>query len=196
MKKSACSTLGAALVALSVSGAAQAAEGGMPQLNFHDFAPQLVWLLIAFVVLYVIMSKAAVPAIADTLERRQAKIQGDLDAAEKASEETRAAVTAYQKRLADAREEARRLTRERGEADTSAASAELTKLGEKLGTQIDAAEKRIADQRAKVLEGLEDMAHDVAADVYAKIAGQPADRGALGAKVAAVAVGAKNGGAA
>jgi hypothetical protein len=34
------------------------------------------------------------------------------------------------------------------------------------------------------------MAHDVAADVYAKIAGQPADRGALGAKVAVVAKGA------
>jgi hypothetical protein len=40
------------------------------------------------------------------------------------------------------------------------------------------------------------MAGDVAADVYAKIAGQPADKGALGAKVAAVAVSAKNGGAA
>jgi F-type H+-transporting ATPase subunit b len=190
MKKSVYSTLGAALVALSVSGAAQAAEGGMPQLNFHDFAPQLVWLLIAFVVLYLIMSRLAVPAISDTLEKRQAKIQGDLDAAEKASAETRSAVTAYQKRLADAREEARRLTRERSEADASAASVELTRLGEKLGTQIDAAEKRVADQRAKVLEGLEDMAHDVAADVYAKIAGQPADRGALGAKVAAVAKGA------
>jgi F-type H+-transporting ATPase subunit b len=191
MKKSVYSTLGAALVALSVSGAAQAAEGGMPQLNFHDFAPQLVWLLIAFVVLYLIMSRLAVPAIADTLEKRQAKIQGDLDAAEKASEDTRSAVTAYQKRLADAREEARRLTRERSEADASAASARLAEIGEKLGVQIDAAEKRIADQRAQVLEGLEDMAHDVAADVYAKIAGQPADRGALGAKVAAVAKGAR-----
>jgi F-type H+-transporting ATPase subunit b len=189
MKKSVYSVLTAALV-VGASGVAQAAEGGMPQLNFHDFAPQLVWLLIAFVVLYLIMSRLAVPAIADTLEKRQAKIQGDLDAAEKASEETRAAVTAYQKRLADAREEARSLTRARGEADASAASAELTKLGEKLGTQIDAAEKRIADQRAKVMEGLEDMAHDVAADVYAKIAGQPADKGALGAKVASVAKGA------
>ena len=189
MKKSVYSVLTAAL-AVGASGAAQAAEGGMPQLNFHDFAPQLVWLLIAFVVLYLIMSKAAVPAIADTLEKRQAKIQGDLDAAEKASEDTRAAVTAYQKRLADAREEARRLTRERGEADASSASAELTRLGEKLGAQIDAAEKRIAGQRAQVLEGLEQMASDVAADVYAKIAGQPADKGALGAKVTALAKGA------
>ena len=189
MNRSAYSLLGVALATLGTGGAAQAAEGGMPQLNFHDFAPQLVWLLIAFVVLYLIMSKAAVPAIADTLEKRQAKIQGDLDAAEKASEDTRAAVDAYQKRLADAREEARGLTRARGEADAATATAELTKLGEKLAAQVTAAEQRIAGQRKQVMEGLEDMAHDVAADVYAKLAGSAADKGALGAKVAAAAKG-------
>lgn len=191
MKKSAYSVPGAALLALGASGAAQAAEGGMPQLNFHDFAPQVVWLVIAFVVLYLIMSKAAIPAISSTLEKRQARIQGDLDAAEKASVDTRAAVTAYQKRLADAREAGRRLTRERSEVDTAAATAELTKLGEKLSAQIDAAEKRIAGQRAQVMEGIEQMAGDVAADVYARLAGNAADRGALGAKVAAVAKGSR-----
>jgi F-type H+-transporting ATPase subunit b len=146
-------------------------------------------LVIAFVVLYLIMSKLAVPAIADTLEKRQARIQGDLDAAEKASEDTRAAVDAYQKRLADAREAARGLTRARSEADASAANARLTELGTKLTAQVDAAEQRIAGQRKQVMEGLEDMAHDVAADVYAKLAGSPADKGALGAKVAAAAKG-------
>ena len=189
MKRSAYSLLGATSVASITGGAAQAAEGGMPQLNFHDFAPQLVWLLIAFVVLYLIMSRLAVPAIADTLEKRQARIQGDLDAAEKASEDTRAAVDAYQKRLADAREEARSLTRARGEADAATATAELTRLGEKIAAQVTAAEQRIAGQRAQVMEGLEDMAHDVAADVYAKLAGSAADRGALGAKIAAAAKG-------
>jgi F-type H+-transporting ATPase subunit b len=190
MKKSVYSVLTAALV-VGASGVAQAAEGGMPQLNFHDFAPQLVWLLIAFVVLYLIMSRLAVPAIADTLEKRQARIQGDLDAAEKASEDTRTAVEAYQKRLADAREAARGLTRERSEADASKATAELARLGEKLTAQVDAAEQRIAGQRAQVLEGLEGMAHEVAADVYAKLAGSPADSGALGAKVAAAAKGSR-----
>ncbi len=158
MSRSVYSTL-TAIVAAGASGAAEAAEGGMPQLNFHDFAPQLVWLLIAFVVLYLIMSKLAVPAIAGTLEKRQAKIQGDLDAAEKASEDTRSAVDAYQKRLADAREEARRLTRARSEADQSAAGARLAELGTRLTAQVDAAEKRIAGQRAQVLEGIEQMAH-------------------------------------
>ena len=84
------------------------------------------------------------PAIADTLAKRQAKIQGDLDAAEKANEETRALVAAYEKRLADAREEARRLTREQGEADSAAATAHFNELHDRLARQIGEAEKRLA----------------------------------------------------
>jgi len=183
MSKRVCSALAMILVA-GASGAA-AAGGGMPQLNFHDFTPQIVWLLISFVVLYLVMSKLAIPAISDTLDRRQARIQSDLDAAEKASEGTRALVAAYEKRLADAREEARRLHREQAEADSAAASARLAALGNTLNARIEEAEKRIAGQRAQVVESLEDMAHDIAADVYSKLAGQPADAGALKAKVAA-----------
>jgi len=172
-------------LAASISGTAMAAEGGMPQLNFHDFAPQVVWLVITFVVLYLVMSKLAIPVISDTLEKRQGKIQSDLDAAEKASEETRALVAAYEKRLADAREAARKLHREQAEADTAAAAARLTELANTLNGRIDEAEKRIAGQRAQVVEGLEDMAHDIAAEVYSKVSGQPADKAALRAKVAA-----------
>jgi F-type H+-transporting ATPase subunit b len=150
-------------------------------------------LVITFVVLYFVMSKLAIPAISDTLEKRQGAIQRDLDAAEKASEDTRALVAAYEKRLTDAREEARRLHRDQAEADSAAASARLAELGDRLNARIDEAEKRIAGQRSQVLEGLEDMAHDIAADVYAKLAGQPADAGALRTKVAAAHPG-KNGG--
>lgn len=157
----------------------------MPQLIFEDFPPQLVWLAITFVVLYFVMSKLAVPAIATTLEQRQSKIQGDLDAAEKANEDTRQLVAAYEKRLADAREEARRLQRERTEADGATAAARLGEVSERLGKQIADAEKRIAEQRNQALDGLERMAGEVAESVYAKLAGQPADAGALGAKVAA-----------
>ena len=184
MRKPVYSTLAMALIA-GASGTAAAAEGGMPQLNPHDFAPQIVWLVITFVVLYLVMSRLAIPAISDTIEKRQGRIQSDLDAAEKASEDTRALVAAYEKRLADAREEARRLHREQAEADSAATSARLTELGNTLNARIDEAEKRIAGQRALVVEGLEDMAHDIAADVYSKLSGQPADQGALRAKVAA-----------
>ena len=94
MRKSVYGALAGGLATLAMVGSAVAA-GGMPQLDVHDFAPQLVWLAIAFVILYFVMSRFAVLVIADTLAKRQAKIQGDLDAAEKANEETRALVAAY-----------------------------------------------------------------------------------------------------
>ena len=177
----------ASLAALVASGTVLAKEGsgGMPQLDYHSFAPQLVWLAIAFVTLYLVMSRLAVPRIEDTLAKRQAKIQGDLDAAEKANEDTRALVAAYDKRLADAREDARRLMRERGETDSAAAAARFNELHDRLAKQIDEAEKRIAAQRDDVMANLETMARDIGQDVYAKLAGQPADSGALAGKVAA-----------
>ncbi|TAJ41501.1 MAG: F0F1 ATP synthase subunit B' [Reyranella sp.] len=178
------SALAAGLVSFAVSGTAAAKSGGMPQLDVHSFAPQLVWLVIAFVALYLVMSRLAVPAISDTLAKRQAKIQGDLDAAEKANEDTRALVAAYEKRLADAREESRRLQRQQAEADSTVATARFNELAERLNGRIAEAEKRIAGQRDTVMAGLEQMAGEIAQSAYAKLAGQPADGAALGAKVA------------
>ena len=191
MRRAVSGAFAAGLATLAASGAVLAKEGsgGMPQLDYHSFAPQLVWLAIAFVALYLVMSRLAVPAISDTLDKRQAKIQGDLDAAEKANEEARSLIAAYQKRLADTREEARKLMRERGEADNAAAAARLQALHDKLAAQIADAERRIAAQRDQVMEGLEQMAKDIGQEVYAKLAGQPADQGALSAKVAAAAKG-------
>jgi F-type H+-transporting ATPase subunit b len=184
------SALAGGLVTFAVGGTAVASQGGMPQLDYHLFAPQLVWLAIAFVTLYLVMSRLAVPAISDTLERRQGKIQGDLDAAEKANEDTRALVAAYEKRLADAREQARGLMRQQGEADSGAASSRLHELSERLAGQISDAEKRIAKQRDDVMAGLEQMARDIGQEVYGKLAGQAADANALAGKVATAMKGA------
>ena len=179
--------LAGSLAPLLAGGAAVAKTGGMPQLHFPDYTPQVVWLVITFVALYLIMSRLAMPAIAGTLEKRQAKIQGDLDAAERANEETRQLLAAYEKRLSDAREDARRLQRERADADNAELANRLSALGERLGAEVGEAERRIAEQRTAVLAGLEQMARDVAASVYAKLTGQPADPGALDAKVATAA---------
>ena len=144
MRRSVSGAFAAGLAALLASGTVLAKEGsgGMPQLDYHSFAPQLVWLAIAFLALYLVMSRLAVPAISDTIEKRQGKIQGDLDAAEKANEDTRSLVAAYEKRLADTREDARKLMRERGEADSGAAAARLQALHDKLAAQIGRASCR------------------------------------------------------
>jgi F-type H+-transporting ATPase subunit b len=176
---------GAFAAVLLTAGSAHAAEGGMPQLNPHTFTPQLVWLALAFLALYLVMSQLAVPAISDTLAKRQAKIQGDLDAAEKANQQTNELIAAYEKRLAESREEARRLLRERGEADSAAAAAHFQELHDRLARQIEEAERRIAAQRDDVMAGLAGMSEDIGREVYSKLIGQAPDQTALAAKISA-----------
>jgi len=174
---------GLGLVGLMLLSGSAFAAGNMPQLNPSDMPPQLVWLAILFAALYLLMSRVAVPRIAATLEARNAKIEGDLAAAEKANEDARALIESYHQKLAVARDGARQLTREREEADAAAAGARLAQLSEQIGAQINDAEKRVAAQRNSALSELEQMAHEVAASVYQKLAGEPADAGQLGAKV-------------
>ncbi len=65
------------------------------------------------------------------------------------------------------------------------ATARFNALHDRLAKQIDEAEKRIARQRDDVMASLEHMASDIGRDVYAKLAGQPADSGALAGKITA-----------
>ena len=43
----------------------------MPQMEFADYVPQIVWLVVAFATLYFLMAKLALPRITDILETRQ-----------------------------------------------------------------------------------------------------------------------------
>src|ERR1700674_3084474 len=89
--------LAAASLVFACAGAAMAGtEGGLPQLNPAVFSPQIIWLAITFVALYVLMSKIALPAIDASLTARQNRIEGDLAAAERLKTEAEATLGAYQ----------------------------------------------------------------------------------------------------
>ena len=53
-------------------------KGVFPPFNPQTFASQLVWLAIAFVVLYVLMSRLALPRIGKIIDDRDGVIKGDI----------------------------------------------------------------------------------------------------------------------
>ena len=100
-----------------------------PPFQKDTFASQLVWLVLIFAVLYLLMSRVALPRIGAIMDaRRQERIEGDLAEAHRLKDESDAAIAAYEKALADARGRAQALaneTRERYAAEAEAARKAL-----------------------------------------------------------------------
>ncbi len=78
----------------------------MPQFDPTTFAPQLVWLGITFLALYLLMSKLIIPRVSGILAQREDRIDGNLQRAEALKEEAAQVLAAYQKAIADARAQA------------------------------------------------------------------------------------------
>jgi F-type H+-transporting ATPase subunit b len=165
----------AALALGSVAAApALAAEGekaGLPQLDPAVFAPQLIWLAITFVILYLLMSRLALPKIAATLANRQQKIEGDLARAERVKTEAESVLSAYEKAMTDARVKAQALT---GQAAADVA-AELAKRDAAFATELNArteeAEKRIAATKDTALAETRHVAVELTQSIVRKVAG-------------------------
>ena len=54
----------------------------MPQFDPTTFAPQLVWLGITFLALYLLMSKLIIPRVSGILAQREDRIDGNLQCKE------------------------------------------------------------------------------------------------------------------
>ena len=93
-------------------GVAPDADTGMPQLETGDYGPQLVWLAITFIALYLVMSRIALPRVASVVDNRRDRIANDLDTAARLRQETDEVIAAYEQELAEARNKAHRIAAE------------------------------------------------------------------------------------
>jgi len=98
-------------------------QGPVSAFQKDTFASQLVSLLVAFVALYLIVSRVALPRVGSLLDERQNKIEGDLAAAQRLRDESDAALKAYESELASARSRAQAIGAETREKLNTASEA-------------------------------------------------------------------------
>jgi F-type H+-transporting ATPase subunit b len=165
-----------------------AAEGGhkgaFPPMDTATFPSQIFWLVIFFALLYLLMSKVALPKMAAVLAKRSSAIHGDLARAQALKEETEAAVAAYEKALADARAKAQDIaveTRNRMAAEMDAERASLEKT---LSAKVAEAEAKIASARAASMKDVGDVAAESAAEIVAELTGSKVSKDAAAQAVA------------
>ena len=136
--------------------------GAFPPFDSSTFASQLVSLVIAFVALYLIVSRIALPRVGGIIDARQNAIEGDLAAAQKLKDESDAALKAYESELAAARSRAQAISNETREKLNAAAEAERTALEAKLNAKLVDAEKQIAATRTAAMSNVRGIAADAA----------------------------------
>ena len=75
----------------------------MPQLDFSTFVPQLFWLFLSLSILYLILSRVALPRISDVIEERKDIIAQDIDKAKALSNDTDLAIEELDIKIAEAK---------------------------------------------------------------------------------------------
>lgn len=145
---------------------------GMPQLCFDWFPNQIFWLVITLVVIFLVLSRVALPRIAAILAERQGTITNDLAAAEDLKAKAVEAEEAYNKALADARSEAQRIAAEARAEIQSGLDDAIAKADAEIAAKAAESEKAIAEIRAGALESIQVVAKDTAAELVTALGGE------------------------
>ena len=165
---------------------AEGGHGGFPPFQSDTFASQLVWLAIAFVLLYVLMSKLALPRVASIIESRQKRIADDIGEASRLKSESDAAVAAYEKALADARARAQAMANETRERQAAEAKERRKMLEDALNAKLAAAEKAIAAAKQSAMSNVRGIAEGAARAIVERLIGKSPDEKSVAAAVADV----------
>lgn len=151
------------------------ADGGhkapFPPFQKDTFASQLVSLLIAFVALYLIVSRIALPRVGSLLDARQKAIEGDLAEAQKLKDASDSALKSYESELASARSRAQAIGTETREKLSAASEAERKTLEERLALKLAEAEKTIAATRETAMRNVRGIAEEAAAAIVQRLTG-------------------------
>ena len=181
------STWGLSVLAVaSLAHAPPALAAGLPQLDAAKFAPQVIWLAITFTVLYVLMSRVALPKVSEVLAKRKDRIEGNLERAQALKADAEATAEAYDQAIADARQNAQGVIAEARNKMGAEASTRLADLNERLTAKIGAAEGRIAEATQATMASVRDLALDVAATATERLTGDTPDEKAVGTAVDSV----------
>lgn len=142
--------------------------------------------MVAFVLLYALMSKWALPRVSAIIENRQNRIAGDIADAGRLKQQSDEAVATYEKALADARVRAQAIANETGDRETAAADARRKTLEGELNARLAEAEKTIAATKREAMANVRVIAEDATRAIVERLIGSAPSEKAVAEAVAGV----------
>jgi len=155
----------------------------MPQFDFASFVPQLIWLAITFITLYFVMSRIALPRIANVIEERRDRIANDLDQAEQLKLKTEEAIATYEQALAEARAKAHGIAQEARDKLSAEIDQERGVADKQVAEKTAEAEARIRASGKAALAHVNEVAADTAGSIVQAMTGGSATKAEISAAI-------------
>lgn len=136
---------------------------------------ELIAGILAFILIFIVVWKWALPALNAMLERRQHAVRADLESAEQAKQEAEALLKDYQAQLAGAREEANRIVEEARQSGESVRADIVARAEEEAAAIKQRAEEDVAGERDRLAASMQREVASLSLDVAEKVLGESLD---------------------
>lgn len=136
---------------------------------------ELIWGLVAFLLLLGLMYKFVFPKANQTLEDRSAVIEGKMEEAEAKLNEAEATKADFEARIADARGEATRIIDEAKETAESLRADIIARAEEEARGIVERAQNEVAAERDRALQELRTEVGALSVELASRIVGRELD---------------------
>ena len=159
----------------------------MPQLSqlSEVYLSQFLWLAIALGFIFFVIARGMVPKIQATVDAREQRIAGDLEAAQKARAAADDTEAAWRERIDAARADAARIAQEAKAESGRDTEAKVKAAADKINAKVEAAQARIRDSLASARSEIESVAAEATQDMVKRVSGLSVDRKEAAAAVKA-----------
>ena len=159
----------------------------MPQLSqlSEVYLSQFLWLAIALGFIFFVIARGMLPKIQATVDAREQRIAGDLEAAQKArlaADETEAA---WRERMDAARSEAARIAQDAKAESGRDTEAKVKAAADKINLKVEAAQAKIRDSLGSARSEIESVAAEATQEMVRRVAGLAVDKKEAAAAVKA-----------
>ena len=150
----------------------------MPQLSqlSEVYLSQFLWLAVALAFIFFVIARGMVPKIQSTVEAREKRIAGDLEAAQKARTAADQTEAAWRERMDAARAEAGRIAQEAKAESGRDTEARVKAAADKVNAKVEAAQSSIRDALAAARSEIESVAAEATRDMVRRVAGLSVDK--------------------
>ena len=141
----------------------------MPQLNPEFFVSQLFWLAVTFSFLLIFLWKVSLPRIGSVLEKRENKINNDIETAKQLQIEAEKIQDQIEQKLHDSKEQNINSIKNSTVDLQNKASEELSKLDNDLNKKIEKSATVIENNKKESLKQIHEQIHEITKLILSKL---------------------------